>query len=124
MAVVGIEVLCFFLSRKKGKSSGECFLSCCLSFDEAFTAIDLTKLRLFDLTGGVTGNGRENDLLGTLVARHSETEIIDLLLGAGHTLLDLNDSGGYLAETLIGQTYNGNVLDLVVRAEEVLDLTG
>ena len=64
----------------------------------------------------------EYDLAGALVAGQSLAEFVDLLLRAGHALLDLDDGGGDLAKTGIGQADHGHVLDLVVGAQEVLDL--
>ena len=79
--------------------------------NEAFTAVDLTKLRLLDLTCGISRNVRKNKLMRSLVSWKLLAEVIDVLFCAGHTFLYGNYSSSDLAEALIGKTDNSNVLD-------------
>ena len=50
---------------------------------EATAAIDLTKLRLFDLSGGVSRNVCKNDLSGSLISRQVKAEIVEFLRSVG-----------------------------------------
>ena len=102
--------------RRKGTSVGRRLL------DQTSRGVTLAELGLFDLARGIARHVGEDDLAGTLIARQTHAKLVDLLLGAGHALLDLNDGRGNLAQTLVGQADNGNVADLLVGTEEVLDL--
>jgi len=85
-------------------------------------AVFLPELGLFDLAGGISGNNIEDDLSGALVSGKIHAELSDLFLGAGHAFLDLDNGSGDLAKACVGTTDNGNILDLIICAQEVFDL--
>lgn len=74
-----------------------------LGLHQADAAILLPQLGLFNLAGGVTGDGGEDDLPGALVPGQVSAELVDLALCAGHALFDLDDGGGDLPQPLVGQ---------------------
>ena len=92
--------------------------------DERVGTVHLAELRLFDLACRIARNFREDDLAWPFVAREVEAEVVELLLGERHPLLDGHDRRGDLAKTRVGKSYDRDVLDLGVRADEVLDLHG
>ena len=72
------------------------------------------QLRLFDFSGGVSRNLGEYNLSRTLVTREIKTEFVYLVLGERFALLDFDYRGGNLAESCVGESYDGNVLYSVV----------
>ena len=97
-------------------------LASVLLFYQLVCTVFFTECRFFDLTGRITRYFCEDDLLRTLIARQLFAVILDLFFGAFHTVLDFDDSTGDLAQTLVRQTDDCNVLHLVISAEEVFDL--
>ena len=92
--------------------------------DEAFSCVFLAENGLFDLARGVAGNGCKDDLARTLVPWKLKAEGIDFIFGHIFAFLDLDHRKSDLTESLFGDTDDGNVLDLCVRAEEIFDLNG
>ena len=105
-------------SPRESGSVGGCF------FHQAACGVAFAELGLFNLACGVTRDVGEDELAGALITGEGEAELVDLLLGAGHAVLDLDDGGGDLTQTVVGEADNGYVADLLVGAEEVLDLDG
>ena len=93
-----------------------------LGLHQADAAVLLPQFGLFDLAGGVAGDGGEDDLPGALVPGQVSAELVDLALCAGHALFDLDDGGGDLPQPLVGQADDGHVVDLGVGGQEVLNL--
>ena len=67
---------------------------------------------------------REDDLARTLIARQIHAEVVDLLFCKRMVRLHFDDGGGDFAEPFVRQADDGDVFDMVVLAEEVLDLDG
>ena len=87
-------------------------------------AIAFAKHRFFDFSCCITRNFIEYNFARALVARKSETKFVEFLLGAGHIVLNFNNCGGNFAESFIGQTDNGNILDFIVSAHKIFNLNG
>lgn len=85
-------------------------------------AVHLTQFRLLDLSGRITRNLMENNLLWSLISWKLQTEVLDFFLCAGHAILDLDDRSGLLAQPAVWKSNNCHVLDLVMLAQEILDL--
>ena len=95
-----------------------------LGLHQTHAAVLLPQLGLLDFSGGVPGDGGEDDPAGPLVPGQIGAELVDLALGAGHALLHLDDGGGDLPQPRVGQADDGHIVDLGVGGEEVLDLDG
>ena len=95
-----------------------------LRSDKESGAVLFTELGLFDLAGRISGNLGEDDLAGPLVAGKLAAVVVDLLFCAGEAFLELNDRCGNLAETLIGQADDCDVIDRLKGVQEVFDLYG
>ena len=93
-----------------------------LRSDKESGAVLFTELRLFNLAGRISGNLGEDDLAGSLVAGKLAAVVVDLFFCAGKAFLDLHDRRRNLAETLIGQADDSDVLDRLECVQEVLDL--
>ena len=72
-------------------------------------AVHLAQLWLLDFARGVPGNLMEDDFLGALVPGQLLAELVYLHLGAVHSLLDLDDGRGLLAQPPVGQADDGHV---------------
>ena len=91
-------------------------------FDKSLGTVSLAEKGLFDLAGRVSRNVCEYYLLRSLVTGKLVAELLEFLNGAVASGFDLYDRTCDLTETLVGKTDDGNVLDLGIFLEEVLDL--
>ena len=90
--------------------------------DQESSAVLFAELGLLNLAGGISGNFGEDDLAGPLVAGKLAAVIIDLLFCAGKSFLELNDRSSNLAQTLVGQADDSDVIDGLKGVQEVFDL--
>ena len=86
--------------------------------------IESSELGLLDLTCSITKDRCEDDLSGSLVTGKLKAELVYFVFSKCHAFLDLDDRTLDLSESLVGKTYDSNVLNSVVLHEEVLDLYG
>ena len=93
-----------------------------LRLHQPAVAVLLPQGRLFDLPGGVARHTVKDDPAGPLVAGQIGAELGNLRLCAVLALLHLNDCRGNLAQTGVGQADDRHILDLIVLAQEILDL--
>src|SRR5699024_7891783 len=84
-----------------------------LTEHKVLCAVHFAQQRLFYLAGGISRHRGEDYLSRPLVSGHSRAEFVYLLLGAAHALLYLYTGGGYLAESLVRQTYYCHLAHLV-----------
>ena len=64
----------------------------------------------------------EDNLLRPLISRKLQAEVLDFFLGTRHAILDLDDRGGLLAQPAVRKSDDCHILDLVMLAQEILDL--
>ena len=91
-------------------------------FYKSFSTISLTENGFFDLTGGVSRNVSQDDLLRPLVAGKLVAELLEFFYSAVAAGFDLDDGACDLAQSLIGKSDYCDVLYLRIFLEEVLDL--
>ena len=92
--------------------------------DQEGGAVFFTELRFFNLAGGVPGNFRKDDFAGAFVAGKLSAIAVDLLFRAGKAFFDLDDGCGDLAQALVGQADDCDVVDGLEGMEEVFNLDG
>ena len=82
-------------------------------FDQIVAAVHFSQLRLLNFAGCIAGNWCEDDFPRTLIAGHTHAEFVDLFFGTFHTLLQFHNSCGNFAQTLVRQTNDSHILDLL-----------
>ena len=95
-----------------------------LLFYKSFGTVSLAENGLLDLACGVPRNVCQYDLLRSLVTGKLVAELFELFNRTIAAGFDLDDRAGDLTESLVGESDDGNVLDLGIFLEEVLDLDG
>ena len=95
-----------------------------LGRDEALPAVFFAELRLLNLARGIARHLREDEFARTLVARQVVAEFDEVFLGRLAVRLEFDDRGGDFAQARVGESDDGDVLNVVVTAQEVFDLDG
>ena len=91
---------------------------------EALATVYLAQPRLFNLARGVSRYLCKNYLARTLVTRHTDAEVVYLLLGQRAVGLYLNYSRRNFTKPIVGKTDNRNILDGVMTADKVFYFNG
>ncbi len=92
--------------------------------DEVLHAVFLAQLGLFDFSRRVARDLGKDDLARALVAWQRKAELVDLVFGQLCVGLHLDDGSGNLAQALVGEPDDGDVLDGRMRQRKSSTCTG